>query len=335
MPELKMLAQALRDPEYWKSVGSGATNALNRGLVGGFLGAPVDVTNMAMGSLGLPVSNKPVMGSEWIGQKMQDAGIVSGDRNAVAEGLAAFIDPATAGPAAMKAAAYASPLAAAFGSTAIGSKASEGAKLSKLASALRNERGVIASPASEFARYEMPKLERGRFSWQFIDDTGKVIKEYPASFSRKDVQTKYMTDIADDAERAAQKKLAAKEAKIKNAKIKEEATNLNNFFSANKDKIESFHKQPELEFMPVNDEVFNQKQAKFIYQSPSYGGKLGSAYKLVMIDGRPAYARQSDHWGRFSSRSSADSEKWNDYNWNLPGSERGKRQTGVVFLDDL
>lgn len=146
MADLKMMAQALRDPEYWKSVGSGATNALNRGLVGGLIGAPVDVANMVIGSLGFPVLNKPVMGSEWIGQKMQDAGIVSGDRNPVAEGFAGFIDPATLGATAMKAAKYAAPLAAAFGATAIGSKASEGAKLSKMASALRGERGVMAVP---------------------------------------------------------------------------------------------------------------------------------------------------------------------------------------------
>lgn len=97
-----MLAQALRDPEYWKSVKQGLTDTVNRGFVGSLLGAPVDIANMAMGSLGVPVSQKPVMGSEWIGQKMQDVGVVSPNRNPVAETLASFVDPATVGTGAAK-----------------------------------------------------------------------------------------------------------------------------------------------------------------------------------------------------------------------------------------
>lgn len=142
-----MLSQALRDPEYWKSIRRGVTDSVNRGAIGGMLGAPVDIANTTMKPFGFG-ADKPVMGSEWIGDKMQQFGMVSGNRNPAAEGLASFIDPAMIGAGAAKVAAYSAPLVAALGATAIGSKASEGARLSALARALKGERGIISMPLS-------------------------------------------------------------------------------------------------------------------------------------------------------------------------------------------
>lgn len=106
MPTLAELKAALTDPEYYKMVGGGLLDAYNRGAVGGLLGAPVDMANsvinagkMATGYLGhkagllnadqMPqLDMMPVGGSEWIGQKMQDAGMVSGNRNIPAEMIA-------------------------------------------------------------------------------------------------------------------------------------------------------------------------------------------------------------------------------------------------------
>ncbi len=71
------------------------TDSLNRGMVAGTLGAPVDLATMALRPFGYSV-DKPVGGSEWIGQKMQDAGMVSDTRRPMAELAAGFALPAGA-----------------------------------------------------------------------------------------------------------------------------------------------------------------------------------------------------------------------------------------------
>lgn len=106
MPTLAELKAALTDPAYYRQVGGGLLDAYNRGAVGGLLGTPVDMANgvlnagkMAAGYIGhqtgllsgdqMPQPDMmPVGGSEWIGQKMQDAGMVSPNRNVPAEMLA-------------------------------------------------------------------------------------------------------------------------------------------------------------------------------------------------------------------------------------------------------
>ena len=93
----------LRDPAEQAKMGNALTDAANRGMVAGTLGAPVDlatqVTNLLiagggyaghkMGLLSTPpdlIDSKNVPGSsEWMGQKMQNAGAVSPNRNALAE----------------------------------------------------------------------------------------------------------------------------------------------------------------------------------------------------------------------------------------------------------
>lgn len=78
------------------------TDALNRGMVAGTIGAPVDLANQALTPFGYG-TEKPVMGSEWIGDKMQKAGMVSDKRNGFAEFIASLIDPASSTAAAVKA----------------------------------------------------------------------------------------------------------------------------------------------------------------------------------------------------------------------------------------
>jgi hypothetical protein len=96
---------ALRDPQFRRDVRQGLTDALNRGFVGGLLGGPVDIATMMMRPFGY-TTEKPVGGSEWIGQKMQDAGLVSAARNPLAEFLSAVAVPSAvtkAAPALMQA----------------------------------------------------------------------------------------------------------------------------------------------------------------------------------------------------------------------------------------
>lgn len=106
------LLDALFDSQFRGDVKRGLLDAANRGVIGGLLGAPVDMMNglvsaatMAGGVAGhelgllkpsqLPQpSQTPVGGSEWIGQKLQNAGIVSPERNPIAEALAGVALPA-------------------------------------------------------------------------------------------------------------------------------------------------------------------------------------------------------------------------------------------------
>lgn len=60
------------------------TDVVNRALVAGTLGAPVDIATMLMRPFGYK-EEKPFMGSEYIGQKMQEAGMVTPTRRPLAE----------------------------------------------------------------------------------------------------------------------------------------------------------------------------------------------------------------------------------------------------------
>lgn len=99
----------LADPGERQNIRQGAMDAINRGAVAGALGAPVDITNAALnlgkaavGYLGnkagvlsadqMPqLIDNPVGGSEYIGNQMRRFGMVSPNRNALAEGLAGFL----------------------------------------------------------------------------------------------------------------------------------------------------------------------------------------------------------------------------------------------------
>lgn len=89
------LLNAFADPQFRKDVARGLLDAGNRGAVAGLLGGPVDLATMALRPLGYNVE-QPVGGSEWIGQKMQNAGFVSPERNRLAEALAGVAIPAAA-----------------------------------------------------------------------------------------------------------------------------------------------------------------------------------------------------------------------------------------------
>lgn len=87
---------ALADPRFRQDVARGLLDVGNRGAVAGLLGTPVDMAHIALRPFGYRVE-KPVGGSEWIGQMMQDYGIVSPERNLPAELVANLVAPAAAG----------------------------------------------------------------------------------------------------------------------------------------------------------------------------------------------------------------------------------------------
>lgn len=89
--------------DYAVDMAKATPDVVNRGIIAGTLGAPVDVTQMGLqgiswlgekaGLPAIPLSEKPVGGSEWIGQKMEDVGVVSPTRRPGWE-LAAGLAPA-------------------------------------------------------------------------------------------------------------------------------------------------------------------------------------------------------------------------------------------------
>lgn len=105
--------------------------------------------------------------------------------------------------------------------------------------------------------------------------------------------------------------------------------------------IESAHRIRSLEFKPLSSEAFNARDTLLIHQSPSYGKSAGSSYRLVLVNGEPAYARDSNHWGKFSTNDFVNGEQVSsDYDWRLDGVGQTKfgdkqRYAGYVLLRDL
>jgi hypothetical protein len=76
------------------------TDVLNRGLVAGFFGAPVDIATMALQPFGYK-EQAPFGGSEYIGRQMERAGMVTPTRRPAAEFLTALAPAALTGGAAL------------------------------------------------------------------------------------------------------------------------------------------------------------------------------------------------------------------------------------------
>jgi hypothetical protein len=82
-----------------------------RGFTTGLLGGPVDLANMAMGGAG---GDKPVMGSEWIGDKLSGMGLLSGKPEGAGQSLAELGGGLLNPGGALKAAAVKGPALAAL-----------------------------------------------------------------------------------------------------------------------------------------------------------------------------------------------------------------------------
>lgn len=81
------------DPQAGKQMAGDLTNALTRGALGVF-GAPVDMLTMGARALGYGVPDDRVVGSsEWMGRQLENAGMLSKNRNQLAELLTGFVSP--------------------------------------------------------------------------------------------------------------------------------------------------------------------------------------------------------------------------------------------------
>jgi hypothetical protein len=153
------------DEQFWRDIRQGLTDAANRGVVGGLLGMPVDMATGVLNAglmgggylgnkLGLltadqlpqPIEN-PVGGSEWLGQKMQDAGMVSENRNPVAETLMGLLGPS----------------AITKGGKAVYAMEQNAAMPSPLNAAMRGQLGATLWHGSphKFDRFDMSKVGTG------------------------------------------------------------------------------------------------------------------------------------------------------------------------------
>ena len=101
LEKLEALGQQLKR-QFQQEVGSlsqprAATDILNRGMVAGLVGAPVDLLNLPIATL-VPgrASEAPVGGSEWLGRQMERAGLVTPTRRPIAETAASIVSPLSA-----------------------------------------------------------------------------------------------------------------------------------------------------------------------------------------------------------------------------------------------
>ena len=165
------LLDALRDPEFRRVVLGGLTDAANRGLAAG-LGGPVDlaemVINAGMGLAGQKPLQKSVGGSEWIGEKMQQAGMVSEARNPAAEFLASLLMPG----------------ASVKGAKAVG-KAVENAQAPVQRGLRQQELGAIVYHGTphKFDKFDSSKIGNGEGAQAYghglyFAENQKVAKEY-------------------------------------------------------------------------------------------------------------------------------------------------------------
>ncbi len=84
---------AIRDPQFVRDLLQGLGETATRGITG-VLGAPVDITTMAMRPFGYSVPAEQVVGgSEYLGKQLERAGMLSGNRNQLSELLAGLVTP--------------------------------------------------------------------------------------------------------------------------------------------------------------------------------------------------------------------------------------------------
>jgi hypothetical protein len=176
---------AATDPQVRRDIRQGLIDALNRGMVAQTFGAPADLGNLLANALragygtvgkatGLlstdqmpELETKPFLGSEWLGDKMRQAGAVSENRNPMAEMLAGgLLVPATTAQLSAKAPAIASGLlradeAAKAGAMAVGQKGSQVAENYMARQGLLQPATVWHGSPHKFDKFDSSKIGTG------------------------------------------------------------------------------------------------------------------------------------------------------------------------------
>jgi len=184
-------------------------------------------------------------------------------------------------------------------------------------------------------------IGESKYAWQVLDESGNILKEYPKSYPKKSIIDRYEQDIAKENQAKIENKIRAAENRKISKERKESSARLTSSFSENFDTINNAHKNQTLDFIPLKEEDFLQKQGILLHSSPNYGKKSGSQYRLIEVNGEPAYARSADHWGEFSTNDWVDGEQVSrSHLWNHPEAGQtnwGNKQRfyGYIPVKDL
>lgn len=192
-------------------------------------------------------------------------------------------------------------------------------------------------------------------SW-LVHKDGVKVAEYPAYIAKKKVLGHHFYAVAAEVEKKAKRSTAAKAAAKSRAKSKDVLAALRDAQQRYGDLIDRAHHRREMQFHPLPMDAFESKDSILIHQSPDFGKKKGSTYRLVLVDGKPAYALASDHWGEFYTVERAfddkdvlDGDKVYDdglgrelhkrHEWSLVGHKPkpwgDERRVGYILLEDL
>lgn len=195
----------------------------------------------------------------------------------------------------------------------------------------------------------------GGRTWEIHKD-GKKVAEYGAHIAKKKVLDHHFSTVDAEAAKKAKRSASAKDGATNRAKSKETKAALDAAMKEHGDLISRVHHNRELQFKALPIDAFDSKDSVIIHQSSGYGKNKGSSYRLVMVGGKPAYARASDHWGEFHTNERTfddNSVKEGDtvsedstgkmlskrHKWDLEGHEPkgwgGERKAGYILLEDL
>lgn len=207
----------------------------------------------------------------------------------------------------------------------------------------RDEEGKFTTGGGGNIYVNESKDEKGKRLWEVKNEKGEVVRTYPTSIAKKNVIDLYNSDVKKERDEKVAKKQKASENKIKNETIKQNMSILNKAMNENESIIKNAHKNSNLKFNSIDNDDFSAKDTIKIYESPSFNGRKGSEYRLILVNGEPAFARQSDHWGEFETRKSFENEDERDFqkhNWSIQGVDtKGnfgkKRYSGYIMLKDL
>lgn len=203
---------------------------------------------------------------------------------------------------------------------------------------------VQAHEDKRHATHEVVEVRYGKDDryrrWE-VHHKGKAVGHYEPSIARKDVLAHHFNKV--DAEEAKKNAVRQKKQSLKIA------------YESNKELVDKMHHKTELAFKPLSVAEFNSASASTgdaisLHKSKSYNGRQSSEYKLIMVNGEPAYARKSNHWGRFSTNIKVGDHDappgeegdqfgrvgYRSFNWSLEGDGGGKTsRAGYVLLKDV
>ena len=191
-------------------------------------------------------------------------------------------------------------------------------------------------------------LQKGFKNQKTIDDFKKTVKEgdYYSDVYRG--KLKFSSPLSHNDVR--QLNLLAKRKKNL-GKIEKGQTNILQNILDDNPQIRDIYKNRKLKFTEIEKDKF---KGPLIHKSPVRGQKQSSEYRLINVDGKPAFARKSYHFGIFGTNvyeGSEDAKRLfpNEigdqfgrvgskmFEWSLDdkGLSKSKSKAGYILLEDL